>query len=57
MFIKDFLLFEAISAPNPVLNTTGKIIRVGFDYMIVPVRKDLGGDLGLAFCWNPSLST
>uniref|UniRef100_A0A3Q7FGZ6 Uncharacterized protein n=1 Tax=Solanum lycopersicum TaxID=4081 RepID=A0A3Q7FGZ6_SOLLC len=22
--------------------------------MIVPVRKDLGGDLGLAFCWNPS---
>ncbi|XP_055826196.1 miraculin-like [Solanum dulcamara] len=49
MFIINSLLSEAASASNPVLDTTGKIIRVGFDYMIVPVKKDLGGELGLDF--------
>ncbi|KAG5617827.1 hypothetical protein H5410_017651 [Solanum commersonii] len=49
VFIKDSLLSEATFASNPVLDTTGKMIRVGSDYMVVPVRKDLGGDIGLAF--------
>lgn len=52
MFIKKISLSEAASAPNSVLDTTGKMVRIGFDYMVVPVRKDLGGDIGLAFIEN-----
>ncbi|PHT53903.1 hypothetical protein CQW23_08365 [Capsicum baccatum] len=49
MFITNFIVSDAASAPNPVLDTTGKMVRAGFNYLVVPVRKDLGAELGLAF--------
>ncbi|XP_059306765.1 miraculin-like [Lycium ferocissimum] len=49
IFISNSLLYESASVPNSVLDTTGKIVRAGHDYMVIPVRKDLGGELGLAF--------
>ncbi|KAM7473365.1 hypothetical protein LguiB_020608 [Lonicera macranthoides] len=41
-------LSAADASPNPVLDVTGKILRSGIDYHVLPVFKGKGGGLTLA---------
>ncbi|KAM7469018.1 hypothetical protein LguiA_007201 [Lonicera macranthoides] len=41
-------LSAAYASPDPVLDATGKILRSGIDYHVLPVFKGKGGGLTLA---------
>ncbi|XP_059647223.1 kunitz trypsin inhibitor 5-like [Cornus florida] len=43
---------DSASAPSPVLDVTGKILRTGVDYYILPVFRGRGGGLTLASTGN-----
>ncbi|OMP05594.1 Proteinase inhibitor I3, Kunitz legume [Corchorus olitorius] len=43
---------NAAAAPDPVLDITGKILRTGTDYYILPVIRGRGGGLTLASTGN-----
>ncbi|KAM7469011.1 hypothetical protein LguiA_007194 [Lonicera macranthoides] len=45
-------LSAADASPNPVLDVTGKNLRSGIDYHILPVFRDKGGGLTLASMGN-----
>ncbi|KAL4351341.1 hypothetical protein GQ457_06G013610 [Hibiscus cannabinus] len=47
-----FLCATANAAPDPVLDISGKILRTGTDYYILPVFRGRGGGLTLASTGN-----